>query len=256
MKDVLRSMAMAFAMFSRFPVPHVAWKKENMRYMLACLPIVGAAVGGVCALWWYVCCRLSFGILLFAAGMTALPLLLTGGIHMDGFMDTVDALASHGDTEKKRAILKDPHTGAFAVLYGALYLLVTFALFAESGADMSLLLPVCLVPVLSRCGSAMASLLFPVYGGEGLLKTFHEAGDKKAAAVPALIAAAALVPIILRTPVTAAACLVAEGICMLYVYRVSKKQLGGMSGDLSGFLLQLSEAVLLFMIILGKAVMA
>ena len=41
MKDVLRSAAMAFQMFSVVPMPRVEWKKENMRYMLCCLPLGG-----------------------------------------------------------------------------------------------------------------------------------------------------------------------------------------------------------------------
>ena len=254
MKDMLRSVAMVFSMFSRLPAPRVEWKRENMRYMLGFLPLVGIVAGALEALWWWLCLRSGFGDLLFAAGMTALPLLLTGGIHMDGFMDTVDALSSHGDVEKKRAILKDSHAGAFAVLYCALYLLGSFALYAETKANAELLLPVCLIPVLSRCGSAAASLVFPVYGGEGLLKTFHEAGSKRALIFPLLAAAAVLGVIALRMPVTAAACLAAEALCLLYVYRMSKKQFGGMSGDLAGFLLQLSEIVLLFVIIVCKAV--
>ena len=44
MKDILRSAAMAFQMFSVVPMPRVEWKKENMRYMLCCLPLVGAVI--------------------------------------------------------------------------------------------------------------------------------------------------------------------------------------------------------------------
>ena len=252
--DLIRSAAMVFSMFSRFPVPRVEWKQENMRHMLACLPLVGIALGGVNALWWYLARKLSFGTLLFAAGMTALPVLLTGGIHMDGFMDTVDALSSHGDAEKKRTILKDSHAGAFAVLYCALYLLCTFALYAETGADTPLLLPVCLIPVMSRCLSAAASLTFPVYGGEGLLKTFHEAGNKKEAAFPCLLLLISLTVIGARSFLTAAVCLIACAACLFYVYKMSRKQFGGMSGDLAGFLLEVSEIVLLLAIILCKAV--
>lgn len=47
---------------------------------------------------------------------TVLPILLTGGIHMDGFMDTMDALHSYQDRERKLEILKDSHVGAFACL--------------------------------------------------------------------------------------------------------------------------------------------
>ena len=68
---------------------------------------------------------------LFAAAAACLPLLITGGIHMDGFMDTVDALASHQSRERKLEILKDSACGAFAVLYCGVYLLLSFALYYE-----------------------------------------------------------------------------------------------------------------------------
>ena len=54
----------------------------------------------------------------------AIPFLVTGGIHMDGFMDTMDAVHSYGDRTKKLEILKDPHLGAFAVICAAVYLLL------------------------------------------------------------------------------------------------------------------------------------
>ena len=110
--NALRSIAMAFAMFSRIPMPRIEWKKENMRYMLCALPLVGAAIGLALALWVWVCLRLKIGQTLFAAGIALMPLLLSGGIHMDGFCDTADALSSHQPAERKREILKDSHAGA------------------------------------------------------------------------------------------------------------------------------------------------
>ena len=49
--NALRSIAMAFAMFSRIPMPRIEWKKENMRYMLCALPLVGAALGLALTIW-------------------------------------------------------------------------------------------------------------------------------------------------------------------------------------------------------------
>ena len=62
----------------------------------------------------------AFGIISFAVAM----LLVNGGIHMDGFMDTIDALSSHKSRDDKIRILDDPHTGAFAIIYAIFYVLI------------------------------------------------------------------------------------------------------------------------------------
>ena len=70
----------------------------------------------------------SCGNLFFAIAMALIPVIVSGGIHLDGFADTVDALSSYGDREKKLEILKDPNTGAFAVIGLCVYFL------ADNGA--------------------------------------------------------------------------------------------------------------------------
>ena len=84
MKNALRSVVMAFSMFSRLPMPRVEWRPENMHYMLAAYPLVGVAEGALLLLWAWACRALAFGTALFAAGMTLLPLALNGGVHLDG----------------------------------------------------------------------------------------------------------------------------------------------------------------------------
>ena len=64
MRTPLRSAAMAFTMFSIFPMPEVEWKEENMKYMLCALPLVGAAVGAGLWLWEALCRWLEAGSLL------------------------------------------------------------------------------------------------------------------------------------------------------------------------------------------------
>ena len=114
MKQLLASCAIAFSTYSRIPMPQVEWNKKNMRFTLFFFPLVGAAVG---AAFWAadrLCGLLELGPLLRAALLTAVPIAVTGGIHLDGYCDTVDALASHASRERKLAILKDSSAGAFA----------------------------------------------------------------------------------------------------------------------------------------------
>ena len=115
MKTLLQSFSVAFSMYSRLPVPQVEWNEKNMKYAFCFFPLIGIFVGGAVWLWLQAAAFWGFGDSLRAAVCVALPLLITGGIHLDGFCDTVDALSSHQSRERKLEILKDPHIGAFAL---------------------------------------------------------------------------------------------------------------------------------------------
>ena len=118
----LQTIAVAFAMFSALPVPQFAWNQKNMRYAMCAFPLIGVVIGGL----WCLCGALPLPMPAKAAGFCLIPVWVTGGIHLDGYADTCDALSSYGDREKKLEILKDPHCGAFAVIrlcsYFAAYL--------------------------------------------------------------------------------------------------------------------------------------
>lgn len=77
------------------------------------------------------CQQFGIGKMCFAFVGLAIILLVTGGIHMDGYMDTMDALHSYGSREKKLEILKDSHIGAFAVIMTVLYVLIAAGAYSE-----------------------------------------------------------------------------------------------------------------------------
>jgi adenosylcobinamide-GDP ribazoletransferase len=247
-------------MFTKIPMPQINWEKANMRYALAAFPLIGIVNGLVLLAWYWIAERFGFSATLYAAGLTLLPVLLTGGIHLDGYCDTIDALSSHAAPERKREILKDPNAGAFAVIYLGVYLLAYFALCWELASDMSLYFPLFLgvVSVMSRASSGIASLAFPTSKGGGLLDTFRDAGNRVSFFVCLcwlLLGAAVIIWVTAfgAYALSIAASIVSVLLCMLYVRVMSKRQFGGMSGDLAGFLLQLTELVALAaFVILGK----
>ena len=122
----LETIGVAFAMFSAMPVPKIEWNERNMRYAMAAFPLIGAVIGAL----WCVCGLMPMPEMAKAAGFCLIPVAVTGGIHLDGYADTSDALSSYGDREKKLAILKDPHCGAFAVIRLCSYFVAYFALCA------------------------------------------------------------------------------------------------------------------------------
>ena len=113
---ILRWMAVTFSLYSRIPMPRFTWEEDDMAHSLMFFPLVGAVIG---ALIWVINVPSFMSEIPMAVKvmLTILaPILVTGGFHLDGFMDTEDALNSYAVREKKLEILKDPHTGAFAVI--------------------------------------------------------------------------------------------------------------------------------------------
>ena len=87
------TLLVALSTYSSLPMPQFEWNEKNMRYAICCFPAVGLLCCGLLLLWNWFCGMMQVNAVLFAAVAVCLPLLITGGIHMDGYMDTVDALA-------------------------------------------------------------------------------------------------------------------------------------------------------------------
>lgn len=244
---IIKAVCIAISTYSTLPVPRFSWEGEDMRYALAALPLVGVLGGAALLAWQYISVRLGFGPLLFAAVATALPLAVTGGLHMDGFCDTVDALASHQPRERKLEILKDPHVGAFAVIYCAAYLLLTLGIYTELYRSPALGV-VAAGFVLSRALVALCAVTLPnARGGEGMLAAFTDTAQKRVVCIICLIwaLAAAALMLCLRLSAGLAGLLLALLGCGLYRHAVALKQFGGATGDTTGFFLQLCELLIL-----------
>ena len=104
---LISSFVIAFSTYSRLPMPQVEWSEENKRYSMCFFPLVGLAVGAVLCGWIWLCVWAGIGGFMKGAVAAAIPLFVTGGIHMDGLMDTCDALASWQSKERRLEILKD-----------------------------------------------------------------------------------------------------------------------------------------------------
>ena len=249
---LLRSVLLAFSMFSRLPVPKVAWEEENMRYMLAGFPLIGAVIGLGLFVWSRLCQGLGFNTILTATGLSLIPLAITGGIHLDGFCDTIEALSSHAQPSRKCEILKDPHIGAFAVMGLVAYLLLYFALCTELPLTPQILWLLTCVHVLSRVLSAFSVVFFAKQSGSGSLRSFADAAQN-AVVCPILycllVGCAAV--LLAFSPVVGTLMLLSAGGCLAWLKSISIKEFGGMRGDLAGFFLQVFEMTSLAILVLG-----
>ena len=234
MKLWLYAMGMCQSMFCALPFPWHGWEEKARDKMLLCLPIVGLEIG---LLWFgagWLCAFLGFPELIRAFVLCALPCFLTGGMHLDGFLDVTDAVRSCRSLERRREILKDSHVGSFAVIGMVLLMLGQFAATASFRPDMDSRALI-LIPVVSRCCSVLAILLLPP------MTTSQYAGMQKKTIVP---------PVLMLVAALAAGFLFAWrcglallgtilGVCIA-VGR-GYRSLQGMNGDISGYAITLAE---------------
>ena len=238
---VVRSLVIAFAMYSKIPMPKVDWKKENMRFVLCFLPLVGAVLG----LLWYLLFRLLIyigaGTTARACLLTALPILLSGGIHVDGYMDTMDALHSYKSREDKLKILKDPHIGAFSVIMVILYYLLFIGFASELGGVDDVILAGSGF-VISRVFSGLMVVYLKPAKGDGMLKYFSDTAGKIVVTfslVLELVLLNVLVSILV-SPVVLIETAVAVIFIAYYKYK-TYKEFGGVTGDTAGYFVTICE---------------
>lgn len=247
---VIRSLILAFATYSRIPMPRVEWTAENRRYAMCFFPLIGAAVGAALWLWFKLCDALALGALLKGAVGAALPLVVIGGIHMDGFMDTADAMASCQPKARKLEILKDSRVGAFAAMACCGYMLAMAGLLGEASAGDGPSVGLCFV--LSRALSAWALAALQSARPDGMLDSFARAMQKRLVTMSSgIYAALCLAAWTLLGGWTALLCVLAAILCLLYYRRMAYTQFGGVTGDLAGWFSQVTELTLVVAVILG-----
>jgi len=250
MVQMASSLAIAFATYSRIPMPRVDWSEENRRYSLCFFPIIGMVIGAALCGWLWLCDALEIGAMLRGCVGALIPLLITGGIHMDGFMDTCDALASWQPKERRLEILKDSHVGAFAVIGCCAYLMIAAGLFSEMTVDHALLLALCFVA--SRAASALTSVCFKSAKSDGMLRSFTAAAQRRAVMAFSCGYFALCLCIWLHASLALAfLCALAAVTCVLVYKRMAYTHFGGVTGDLAGWLLQVTELALIAVVVMG-----
>jgi len=232
---------MSFGLFTVIPLPSHVWDKTCANFMPVCFPFIGGFIG---VLWWGVAkLVVSGGIhIMLASAVTAIfPFLFAGFLHLDGFMDTSDAILSRRPLEEKLRILKDPHIGAFAVIMLAVLFVLQFAVvftIIEKGQYLILLIP---IPVISRCCAALSILCLntiPQSNYANMLRQ-NTGVQHKITVIVTVIPAIALSGYFARTAglITAASTAVGFIAALVWAY----KDLRGVSGDVAGFALVISE---------------
>lgn len=238
---LLKGFVIAFSMYSTIPMPKTEWKEEDMRYVMCFFPLVGIVIGGLCWLWVYLCGLLGIGTFARAGILAVIPVFVAGGIHVDGFMDTMDALHSHREKERKLEILKDSHVGAFAVIMLVVLGVLMISVLTELTNEKMMLI-FCIGFFLSRTMSGLALVTIPNARGSGTADTFAgEASRRKVRTVLLLYAAVALILMAVICPWAGVAMTLMTACWYFGMRNMAVSNFGGITGDILGYYLLISE---------------
>lgn len=248
---ILKAFCLAFTTYSRIPMVCVRPDKDSMRYLLCFLPVIGAAAGALFMLWFYLCAALNISRVCFAAVAAVLPVLVTGGIHADGYIDTNDALSCYGEKQKMLQILSDPHVGAFGIIAAIVYYILYFGFLNEMSA-YSAAAVTGLGFVLSRAICSFEIAFLKPAKQSGMLYELKSASSKKATAFMSVIfiivcvAATAFVNVYIGALVV----LCQAALVIYHKCRVVNR-IGGITGDTCGHFIMMSELLTVMTVVIG-----
>lgn len=227
---------MSLGMFTIIPCPYKGWKEEARGHMLVCFPLIGAIIGGL----WYGVVLISsvIPVYLRTVLVAVIPWLLTGFMHLDGFMDVCDAVMSRRDLETRQKILKDSRVGAFAVICIGILMLTQAGsvLTYFTKENMKEPLAFLFIPIASRIAAA-----FAVMNMKPMNTSQYVALTKKTQfhiiLILMLLGLLCVFFLSIRIGISVCSVILVYLICALY----GKKMLGGMNGDISGYALTIGE---------------
>ena len=244
------SFKIAFSMYSRIPMPQSEWTEENMSYAMCFFPLIGGVIGFVT--WVVYQSKLylelnhsGFSDLFWTILLVLIPVVITGGIHLDGFLDTQDALSSYQPKERRLEILKDPHTGAFAVISCVVYFLAYVGIYSSVTADS--IRVIAWGFLLSRTLSGLAVVTFPQArkSGEGTVATFSERATTQVTKGVLMVYLIILCVVMVMTGKYAGmAVILVAGSMFGYYHHMAVSRFGGITGDLAGYFLQMCELLI------------
>lgn len=237
---MLNSLFSAFLMYSRIPMPKVEWKEENRRYSLGFFPLVGAVIGLALLGWNWLAHRLNLNPFMLGTVSALIPVAVTGGIHLDGFCDVSDALASFGDHDKKLRIMSDPHVGSFALIRLCVCMMLFSAVLSQLSRNTT---AVCAcVFVLSRSLSGLSAVTMRSAKSTGTLQSFVKPSHRRVTiAMQALFIAISGTLMVALGGLPGVAALAVATAVLWYCKAAAYRNFGGISGDVCGWFLVLCE---------------
>ncbi len=250
---MIKSLILIFQFLTRLPIPiAIDADEQTFKDGIYFFTVVGALLGAILLAVNSLLTALQVDPWSRAILLTIVHIFSTGGLHLDGIADTSDALFSNRSKQRMLEILRDSRIGS----NGVLALIITLTLKAVG------------IHFVISHGYAIALLMMPIIGRFCVVLSFYWGETPRSSGMGNLfignakighILANAVVPLLVLTFVVTQRLnlLIAVIICVIYVILVirwSTKKIGGITGDLLGFIIESSEVVFVLSMMLVIAI--
>ena len=234
----------AWQLLTIIPIPRRReYSPEDLGKSIGFFPVIGLFLGAV-LLGLDLLLSLFLPLVLVNVLLIIVLLILTGALHLDGFIDTCDGLAVKGSPSDRLKAMKDSRVGAFGVIGACCMLLAQFAalMALPMGIRASALI---LMPVLGHWAMVYAICAFPVAKKEGMGWAIKQGANWKGMALAAGIS---LVIASVLLGWWGLALMAAVSLIVLIFARFLSSRLGGLSGDSYGAVSELTQLAVLILI--------
>lgn len=210
-------------------------------------PVVGLIIGlALAGLGWFFRALLPFAV---ANALVIVALvIITGNLHMDGFMDTCDGIAGHKPAEARWQVMHDSRSGAFGVVGAVLLLLLKYVTFNSIAAPLMIL---ALMTVLGRWAMVYAIFAYPYARPEGLGKAIKQSANWKrfvVATVISLVLAHFLAHFAGFGYLAGPAIMLGVWVIIVGAAAFFKKMFAGLTGDTYGAINEIAEVSVLLLV--------
>jgi len=249
--NIIKGFLLNLQFFTAVPIRSaLPMDQQHLKSSIKTFPLVGLLQGVVYSTLLYLLNEWSpFSVLAMAFLIWLVMIIITGGIHLDGWMDASDAYFSYQDQAKRLEIMKDPRSGAFGVISVIVLLSSRFLFIYEIISSMTFVsyFMIMFIPFLGKSVMGLVLVTIPSAKKDGLAALFQEAGNRKSLVVYPfylLLFSAILLnwwedffwPLLIFIGVAL--------LCYWFVRAKTKKWFGGITGDILGASVEGTEIIL------------
>ncbi len=236
------------------PLP---WRREaspeEIGRSIGYFPVIGLIIGLILA-------GLNWLLSLFLPSAVVNGLLIvsmvviSGALHLDGFVDTCDGIAGHKTVEDRWRVMHDSRAGAFGIVGVFLLLLVKYVSLNSVPEDL-LVVTLVLMPVVSRWAMVYTVFAYPYARPAGLGKIFKQGASWQGFTIATVITLAVAIGLARLANITyfylaGLAIMLAIWVIVVAMATYLKRKFAGLTGDTYGAINEVAEVCVLILVCL------